>query len=160
MTGGDDPRQPPLATGWSNQEGRAEQRRKLLTRAQRWTESERLAIANAFFEELLTHYPLIRRHVGAAEVPSLANQFSGTLGRFLNLDDDRKRLGVEALRLGATLNQSGFGAVEYQMCATVLAHVLAEFQDDVPYQQARSIWQADLGTIVEVMLVVGATGIG
>jgi len=155
MTFGDDKAGGPLLTLWESDHTRAEQRRTLLARAQRWSERERVALAGFFYEALLTSYPSLRRHVDAEYVPTYTREFSERLRRLVTLDDDRQRLGVEALRLGATLARRGMGADEYKIFASVLAHVLAEFQDEVPYLQARLIWQADLTAIVEVMMVVG-----
>ena len=141
-------------TQWSSDRDRLAQRQTLLERARPWTEHERLVIAEIFYEELLSQYPSLRGHFQPVDMPALARKFAQTLGLLLSLDDDRQRLGTEAMRLGAMRPHRALTAAEYRMFSAVLAHVLAQFQNDVPYQQARQIWQADLDAIIEVMWVV------
>ena len=141
-------------TAWSNDEPTATQRRKLVERARAWTDEERVALTGMFYEELVTHYPLLRPHFERIDLRTLARKLANALKRLLDLDDDRQMLGVEVLRLGAAHANRRLGPAEYRMFVTTLAHVLAQFQSEVPYQHARQIWQADLAAVVELMLVV------
>ena len=151
---GDDPRDHPATMKGPGDPTRVEYRRRLIARARCWTDDERRVIADVFYDELLAQHPSLRPKFESVDMAAQARKLSATLGLVASLDDDRQRLGSEALRLGAIAGHGALDATDFQTFATTLAHVLALFQTEIPYQLARQLWQSDLDAIVEVMQAI------